>query len=471
MNKFLKFLIIFYRKIIPFIIRKKLYNLELRVICWYNPLLKNRVTRDAIVDLFEIFKKQTKKIKNNQYTSNNIHKIFKRHLVRSNLIDNEWWKDFVILICLPSGLKFNEINQSLIARIEVSNFNALESYEILHIYTLSIRFGLFELGYHLREKSLEIALKYSEFKKKSEIWKLKAKLSALIEKGNFLEFDKLLPLFRGKWKKEQLYLQNLREALGDDKKLPKIKLNFNSVNKLDEKFHKFLENKIIAIVSPSPVNKIDGYAIDKGADIVIRTRYMEKYSSKNDLLTKGSRCDVTYIYADHSKFIAENGSSKWPSEISWIVGKVPSQPEMILNRLASDKINVKNLNGRSIERVDKALFNGGLHGLPNIVVDILRFNPKKIILYHFDMMLTKERVSGYTPEYTKENTDLKYLVNKRLMGLAGHDPVTQFIIMKSFWKRRIVEGDSDFEKVMKMEIVDYMKNLQKNYRELTKFEF
>ena len=87
------------------------------------------------------------------------------------------------------------------------------------------------------------------------------------------------------------------------------------------------------------------------------------------------------------------------------------------------------------------------------------------------MMLTKERVSGYTPEYTKENTDLKYLVNKRLMGLAGHDPVTQFIIMKSFWKRRIVEGDSDFEKVMKMEIVDYMKNLQKNYRELTKFEF
>ena len=60
-------------------------------------------------------------------------------------------------------------------------------------------------------------------------------------------------------------------------------------------------------------------------------------------------------------------------------------------------------------------------------------------------MLTKERVSGYTPEYTKENTDLKYLVNKRLMGLAGHDPVTQFIIMKSFWKRRIVEGDSDFE--------------------------
>ena len=103
-------------------------------------------------------------------------------------------------------------------------------------------------------------------------------------------------------------------------------------------------------------------------------------------------------------------------------------------------------------------------------MDILHSNPKKIFLYHFDMMLTKERVAGYTPENLKENKDVKYLVNKRLNGLAGHDPVTQFVIMKSFWKRGIVDGDYRFEEVMKMKVEDYMKNLQKYYRKLINVE-
>ena len=158
---------------------------------------------------------------------------------------------------------------------------------------------------------------------------------------------------------------------------------------------------------------------------------------------------------------------QWPLDNSWIVGKVLSQAEVVLKKLSADGINTKHLNGRSIERIDKALFNGSLHGLPNIIIDVLRFNPKKIFLYHFDMMLTKERVAGYfTPDSEEENKNIKHLTNNRLTGLAGHDPVTQFVILKSFWKRGIIEGDFRFEEVIKMEIKDYMKNLQKNYRGL-----
>lgn len=464
MNKILKAMIIFYRNTIPVFVRQGLYNLELRITCWYNPLLKNRVTRYAIEDLFEACKKELANKNNSDLINHNLQKVFSKHMVRANLIDSQWWSDFILLISLPSGSKFEKINKSLINRIEHSNFNSLYHFEILHIYSLSIRFGLFELGYHLREKSLNIALGYSKFTKKKDAWKLKSKLSALLEKENFFEFDQLLPLLNRRWKKEILVLKNLRIFLGGDKNILNERQNLLLNTKQDESFYEFIQNKKIIIVSPSPVSDIDGFKIDNSTDIIIRTRYMSKYSPE-DLLIKGSRCDITYIYADHSKYISDNGCKQWPSDISWIIGKAPSQSENILKRLSNDGHDIKNLKGRSIQRIDKALFYGGLHSLPNIIIDILRFNPKKIFLYHFDMMLTKKRVDGYTPEYLQENNDTKYLVNKRLNGLAGHDPITQFVIMKAFWKKGIVDGDLYFQNVIKMDIENYMKNLQKNYRE------
>ena len=464
MNKILKVLIIFYRKIIPVFVRQLMLNLELKITRWYNPLLKNGVIRSAIDECYEACKNELEKKNDSSRTNYHLHKAFNKHLVRSNLIDVQWWYDFILLISLPNGSKFEKINKSLINRIEYSNFNSLDHFEILHIYSLSIRFGLFELGYHIREKSLKIALAYSTLINKSDIWKLKAKLSALLETGNFSEFDQLFPLFKNQRKQEKYLLSNLRGVLGGIKNLSDRNLISDLNSKKNQSFYKFVENKKLVIVSPSPVDKKDGVEIDS-ADIVVRTRYSAKYSV-DDLAIKGSRCDITYIFSD-SKYIDKNKYLQWPLDISWIVSKVLSQAEVVLKKLSADGINTKHLNGRSIERIDKALFNGSLHGLPNIIIDVLRFNPKKIFLYHFDMMLTKERIVGYfTPDSEEENKNIKHLTNKRLTGLAGHDPVTQFAILKSFWKRGIIEGDFRFEEVIKMEVKDYMKNLQKNYRGL-----
>ena len=93
MNKILKLITIFYRKIIPISLRQQLYNIELRVSCWYNPLLKNRVTRYAVEDLFEASKKELAKKYINLNITYNFHKVFRKHLVRSNLIDNQWWSN------------------------------------------------------------------------------------------------------------------------------------------------------------------------------------------------------------------------------------------------------------------------------------------------------------------------------------------------------------------------------------------
>ena len=404
-------------------------------------------------DYFQAYKKELSSKETQNINKYYLHKAFKKHLVRSNLIDDLWWSDFLLLSSLPNNSKFNELNQSLINRIEVSNFNSLEYFEILDIYALCLRLSFFELGYHIRKKSLKIALSYIPISKNNETWKLKAKLSALIETGNFSEFDKLFPLFKTKKKQEKSILNFLR-VIFDSSKNP---LDIKMVNKLDTNqdqiFRKFVENKKIVIVGPAPVRNQDGDNIDT-ADIVLRTNY-----KMGDPIIKGSKCDINYFNLETAQHISNKGCLEWPSRTSWIVGKARSYMEIILKRLSSDGIDVGNLNVRTLKRVDFGLFNGSLSLIQNIIVDLSRYNPRDIFLYHFDVMLSKDRIVGY---YTDVNNN-EELRLKMLKCFPGHDPVTQFLILKFFWKLNFIKGDSRFEEVISMDAEDYMKNMQKNY--------
>ena len=391
-----------------------------------------------------------RKHNNNKYY---LHKAFNKHLVRSNLIDNKWWADFVILAGLPNGLKFREINLSLINRIEESNFNSLEHYELLDIYSLCLRLCFFELGYQIREKSIKKALSFSPFSKKNESWKLKAKLTALIETGNYSEFDKLIPYFKSKRKQEKYILNYLKDLYVKNKTLSDTNLINYKENSNDQKFRKFIENKKIVIVGPAPVEQKDGNQIDK-ADIVLRTNY-----KMGDPIIKGSKCDINYFNLETAYHIHQNGCFEWPKKTSWIVGKAWSYMEMILKRLSSDGIDIEHLNVRTLKRVDLALFNGSLSLIQNIILDLSRYNPKEIFLYHFDVMLSKDRIAGYYTD-VKNNEELHL---KMIKCFPGHDPVTQFLILKSFWKLGFIKGDERFEEVISMNAEDYMKSMQKNY--------
>jgi len=423
----------------------------------FDPLPSNRIRANAATRVENYFQACNKKLaKNNNGSSNNyyLHKAFKKHLVRSNLINEHWWSDFILLTNLPEGLKFQKMSQSLIDRIQNSNFNSLEYFEVLDIYALCLRFSLFELGYHLRQKSLQIAMNYSSSVKKNENWKLKAKLSALLETGNFSEFDQLFPLFKSRRKQERYFLIYLRRVLGNIKNSSVISLAPNIDSKQDLKFSKFIENKKIVIVSPKLVDTKDGYKIDS-ADIVVRTNY-----KMGDSINKGSRSDINYFNRETSQHIDENGCFEWPSDIKWAVGKAWNYMETILKRLSSDGINTEHLNARTLKRIDSALFYGSLLMLPNIITDLSRYNPKEIFLYHFDLLLSQDRIPGY---FTDVNNN-KELHLKLIKNLSIHDPVINFMILKLYWNQGFIIGDYHFEEVMKMTTEDYMKNLQKNYR-------
>ena len=448
-ENFTKLLKFTYQNFLPEYIKIKLSFL-------FDPLPLNRLRETNSIrteNYFQACKIELTKVKNNNSNNYYLHKAFKKHLVRSKLINDRWWNDFIILISLPEGNKFQKINQSLIDNIEHSNFNSLEYFEILDIYSLCLRFSLLDLGYHLRQKSLGIALGYSTFLRKNESWKLKAKLSALLETSNFSEFDQLFPLFKSGREQEKDDLAYLREVLGKAKNSSSSSLFHNVVFDQELKFGKFVENKKIVIVSPKPVHTKDGNKIDN-ADLVMRCNYK---IGDNDI--KGYKSDINHFNLETVEDIKKNGCPEWPSDAKWIIFKTWDALKIVLKRLSADGINIEHLNGRIIKRVDKALFNGSLTAIQNMVIDLSRYNPRDIYLYHFDVMLSKERVPGYFSDGNDDET----FYSKAITCFISHDPVTNFLILKSFWKQDFIKGDNLFEEVMKMETGDYMKNLQKNY--------
>ena len=462
MGKILKIFRYIYYKLVPQFVRIKFYKLELIISYYFNPLSKAKINRFAVEESFQACKKELSENDINSKYKYHLHRAFNKYQIRSQIVNDKWWSSFIYLTTLSEGEKFEKINKSLIKQIESSNFNSLEHYEVLHFYSLSLKFGFFELGYCLRKKSLNIALSYSNITKKSDSWKLKAKLSALLETKNFLEFDNLFSKSEKKLVKEKEHFNLLRNLLINKEK--QLILNQNIINnvKKDQEFRKFIENKKITIVSPSPSENEDGYEIDK-ADVVIRTNNRMQ-NSESDYGFKGSRCDITYINEGRAKQIFEKGVSHWPKDNSWIVGKVRGIPDLVLKKLSSEGIETKSLNGRTLMRIDHVLFNGSLNFLPNIIIDILRHKPKEISLYHFDMMLTKERVSGYISKSREGGKSIRDLINFNLKSFAGHDPVTSFMFLKTLWKKDLIKVDKYFERVIKMEVKEYMKNLEKNYR-------
>ena len=136
---------------------------------------------------------------------------------------------------------------------------------------------------------------------------MKAKLTALIETGNYSEFDKLFPYFKSKRKQEKYILNFLKELYVKNKNSSDTNLINDKENSKIKKFRKFIENKKIVIVGPAPVEQKDGNQIDK-ADIVLRTNY-----KMGDPIIKGSKkCDINYFNLETAYHIHQNGCFEWP---------------------------------------------------------------------------------------------------------------------------------------------------------------
>ena len=388
-----------------------------------------------------------------------LHNAFKARKVRSKLLNNDWWTDFVTAASMFDK-EGEKIQERLINEVKTISNNLFEHWELLHIYSLSVRVGLLVVGYALRVKSREVAIDYLKRKKHLDIYKLRSSLSALLESGKEMEYNNFIKLLTKKHEREKKLFTHLYNIFCDNERI-----NSNDPILIatadDQLFGKLIKGKKIAIVGPAKTDNPDGESIDS-YDLVVRCNYKEKGVGV-DAKIKGKRCDLTYFNFEQTRYFCKQKEINWPDDILWAVCKSKNGAKMIkekINNISDTKTNTL-FNTRYIENLKDTLFMNTFNAVSNIVMDLLRFDPKEIKIFHADMMLTVARSTGYYPlSWARENNMERTFLE---FSSRSHDLVIQYWLLYTLFKKGRIKGDKRFDEVMELGEKKYMQQLQYIY--------
>jgi hypothetical protein len=103
--------------------------------------------------------------------------------------------------------------------------------------------------------------------------------------------------------------------------------------------------------------------------------------------------------------------------------------------------------------------------LPRAIWDLYIHGSRQILAVDFDLMLTKKRKDGYIPANTKYAEKFNNWENRfRLDSINGHDPFTQFEILKLMWDKGMFEPIGRTKEVLSMGLEEFATALTQTYQ-------
>ena len=394
-----------------------------------------------------------------------LHKVFAVRQVRSHLLELDWWADFIV-----AATNFDEdsteAQERLISHVHKLPLHTFHFWELLHLYSLAIRVGLFRVGYSLRCKAQKVAINSLKKGRKTSRYERIAGIAAQIEIGEYPEARQNILQLNDYFDREKdalCYLYRLVAPENEVKLMPKSKLELNISNQ-DKKFRDFVFGRAIALVCPAKSDQGDAKKIDS-YDLVVRCNYREKGVGIDDKI-KGLRCDITYFNDTQHNYFCSQETINWPDEVMWAVCKSKSRANKIEKKVKDYYGNslYSELNVRSLKTEGEVIFfNKKLNLMPNIVLDLLRFEPKVIHVFHADLFVTVERAFGYNSPNMKVQDNSEQSVKMLTHFSEEEDPVTQYNILHRLWEQKKIGGDTRFSEVMSLGEKEYMRQLQTIY--------
>ncbi|QAS52282.1 hypothetical protein [Halobacillus litoralis] len=333
-------------------------------------------------------------------------------------------------------------SEVLIEHTSKLSANSLPSIKWNGLVFLLISNGLFKVAHVARTKGIESATynSFGESFNNTSIHSLKAfadqgdlksakEIIARIKKN---DFDKSL---LDRWK-------IFHTILKGDKKQATILCEPN-FSKADRTFFNYISGKRVAIVGPAPVKEDFSKEINS-FDVVIRFNYKGGLP-KNGF---GNRIDVSYYNGGTANYLNSN-DTYFLNDVKFSCFK------SIRYQYQKDKISTQE--GRAFFPLPaEFLFSGSPNALPNVLFDILHFNPKYIKVFHCNLYLTN------TPHYQGYQLK-KREKNSFWQAFAVHELITQFNFLKNIWKVKLFEPDKTLEAVLKLTPEKYMETMEKIY--------
>ncbi|WP_163537039.1 hypothetical protein [Gracilibacillus sp. YIM 98692] len=305
--------------------------------------------------------------------------------------------------------------------------------------------GLFQVANIARNKSIKSAYQLLDYTMNSNT--LIQGFKAYIDQGDLDKANQaLLSLKKNSLEKSRLNrMEILYSILKGDKELTS-KLSKKLFSE-DQAFFNYINGKTIAIVGPAPIEE-DLSAEINSFDIVVRFNYI----GDNHLPSEGfgNRINVSYYNNGTVGNLKRLDNINFLNALDFTCFK--SLKHSFQNKLiAAHK-------GRKFRSPEEFLFNGSSLLLPNVLFDILHFNPKFIKVFHNNLYLSN------TPHYNgyhnkrKENRSLWY-------SFAAHDIITQFNFVKNLWKMKQFQADKTLKSVLKLTPEKYVELMEEKYVE------
>jgi len=395
--------------------------------------------------------KKTINKRNEDINLSPLFKEFKNNSIKYNYFDDEWWSLFIFAAKDVAGVESLKSQKVLINVIERVPEKNIDIRDFVHIYNISLKLGLLHVGFHIREKALNSAINRISGNKRIDIKDYFYGVPALYEKNKLSFLSDVFSTNKSHRNESYSILYDI---------LKNKKINAKKVNNYSYDFYSLINGKTIALVGPAKSHHNDAKEIDSH-DIVVRCNYKEEGVGLDELI-KGVRCNISYYNGNFTRFLLDSNLQKFPEHINWIVTKTDKY-----NKILKHKFNEKGLdnlyNFRSLHDTNKYFFNGGPNAIPNIIYDLLIYEPTKIKIFHADFMLTVHRNNGYLLDQSPEEFSRKQDFLRTIS--ISHDPISQFRFIKKLYKTGLIEGDKRFEEVISLNAKQFMINLQDIYGE------
>tara|TARA_Y100000389_G_scaffold199093_1_gene236845 strand:- start:697 stop:1824 length:1128 start_codon:yes stop_codon:yes gene_type:complete len=272
-------------------------------------------------------------------------------------------------------------------------------------------------------------------------------ISAKIELGKFKGLRDIISINTNKKKKiNQMVLLDFFEN----------KENKN-IDIIDINFYNKIYNKTIAVVGPASPLSENGEQIDRYDYIVrVNTLIGGKVPITLDKSKTGLRTDIIYYNDDMVNRWCDIIMS--PENVHWNVFKNKKNCEKFINlsknKSCSNQTTLDFLNGST---------TAGAMMIPNILFDLLKYNPKKIKIFNVDFYLSGfNYMKGYKNYINKARNEKRFVKE-----LRKHDAFFNYKLIKLFLNNKRIAIDKMGMIPLKMNSHDYASRLHKHFSKHT----
>ena len=354
-------------------------------------------------------------------------------------LTSRWWLLFIRLIDSKKGSSdinkyINELHNETLSL----PFNQNSSFALLDLYALLLEYGLYSIGCIIRSQSAKLVLKEG-LNKTSNKNILKRYLSAAFEEAKYDELqDSLEKLIAIKRDNDEIFLLDLLLH-----KIIKRKNNKKIIKDeyLDRNYLEIIKGKSVAIAGPSQNDLTNGKEIDT-FDVIVRFNYKGENKSP---IKYGSRTDISYFNGVNARDLEKNIGKYLLQDLKALVFKVDFK---------GDKLNCKCVR-RMLLPLEHCMLDNSPNALPNMLADLLLYQPQKIKVFSIDMQLSSKRDMSYGVMETSF-WDGYY-------PKAGHDVYSQYKFIEYLYNSNFISVDSKLKAILDLGIVEYMKKLQEVY--------